>query len=492
MRCIIADDEHLVRFSIQDMLEEIAESSSVWFEGILQVADGKDLVQQVRLHQPDVVFVDIRMPVINGLDAMEQGKKISPSTQWIILTGYAEFDYAKRAVALGALDYLLKPASREDIERVVQLALSHMKDRRALEQVFLEHRLQGLLQDTFSEEYEGASDGMLYTACVAVLDSASGLRDTYLAQHRLMLDLRAWLRTTSQITSVSALVPLDDGNMAFVLASPGQSTLLRDRQLATEYLYTYLLDDNPAHGLTVTVIPLQPCESRLTHLLQQLDQLSSDAYLRLTGSLGEFMDHQQHQRLKLRFQQDRTFLQSLDKLVRDRELEPVPAAQLVRQSRADFERLWDTSGIARYFDIVSGGELPVVGGRMAAEVVLDWLLKDQPENVASENPGRRLVVDKALAILNAHYTQEIGLAQVADMLGITPNYLSSEFNRIMDESFPQYMTRLRMEKAHELLQEGKRTVKEVSGLVGYMSSRHFGKVFKKHFGHVPSEHPFCQ
>jgi len=178
--------------------------------------------------------------------------------------------------------------------------------------------------------------------------------------------------------------------------------------------------------------------------------------------------------------------------VRDRELEPVPAAQLVRQSRADFERLWDTSGIARYFDIVSGGELPVVGGRMAAEVVLDWLLKDQPENVASENPGRRLVVDKALAILNAHYTQEIGLAQVADMLGITPNYLSSEFNRIMDESFPQYMTRLRMEKAHELLQEGKRTVKEVSGLVGYMSSRHFGKVFKKHFGHVPSEHPFCQ
>ena len=199
MKCIIADDEHLVRFSIQDMLEEIAESSSVWFDGILQVADGKDLVQQVRLHQPDVVFVDIRMPLVNGLDAMEQGKKISPATQWIILTGYAEFDYAKRAVALGALDYLLKPASRDDIERVVQLALSHMKDRRALEQVFLEHRLQGLLQDTFSEDSEGSSVGMLYTACVGVLDSPAGLQETYVAQHRLMLDLRAWLRTSHQI-----------------------------------------------------------------------------------------------------------------------------------------------------------------------------------------------------------------------------------------------------------------------------------------------------
>ena len=492
MKCIIADDEHLVRFSIQDMLEEIAESSSVWFDGILQVADGKDLVQQVRLHQPDVVFVDIRMPLVNGLDAMEQGKKISPATQWIILTGYAEFDYAKRAVALGALDYLLKPASRDDIERVVQLALSHMKDRRALEQVFLEHRLQGLLQDTFSEDSEGSSVGMLYTACVGVLDSPAGLQETYAAQHRLLLDLRAWLRSSPQISSVSGLVSLDDGNMAFVLASPIQSILLHDRQSATEYLYSYLTRDASVHGLTVTVIPLRLCETSLTRLLQELDRLSSDSYLRLVGSLGTVMDQREQQRLQEAFLNDRAFLQALDKHMRDRELEPVLAAQWVRQNSADFARLWDTSGIARYFDVVSGGGLPCTGGRMAVELVLAWLLKDHSDAIASENPGRRLVVDKTLAIIHAHYTQEIGLAQVADMLGITPNYLSSEFNRIMGESFPQYMTRLRMEKARGLLQEGSRTVKEVSALVGYMSSRHFGKVFKKHFGHVPSEHPLSR
>jgi len=306
MKCIIADDEHLVRFSIQDMLEEIAESSSVWFDGILQVADGKDLVQQVRLHQPDVVFVDIRMPLVNGLDAMEQGKKLSPATQWIILTGYAEFDYAKRAVALGALDYLLKPASREDIERVVRLALSHMKDRRALEQVFLEHRMQGLLQDTFSEDSEGSSVGMLYTACVGVLDSPAGLQETYKAQHRLMLDLRTWLRSSPQIASISGLVSLDDGNMAFVLASPTQSILLHDRQLATEFLYSLLKSDASVHGLTVTVIPLQLCETNLTRLLQELDRLSSDAYLRLVGSLGGFMDSGQLRRLQEAFLNDRS------------------------------------------------------------------------------------------------------------------------------------------------------------------------------------------
>jgi two-component system response regulator YesN len=170
MKCIIADDEHLVRFSIQDMLEEIADAGLLWFEELRQAVDGQDLLRQVALAQPDLAFVDIRMPGQSGLDAIDLGRRLSPHTQWIILTGYADFDYAKRAVALGALDYLLKPASRADIERVVLLALSNFTDRRAREQLALEHRMLGLLQDTFSEDPELATD-MLYTGLVLVLDT---------------------------------------------------------------------------------------------------------------------------------------------------------------------------------------------------------------------------------------------------------------------------------------------------------------------------------
>jgi len=91
-------------------------------------------------------------------------------------------------------------------------------------------------------------------------------------------------------------------------------------------------------------------------------------------------------------------------------------------------------------------------------------------------------------MLAERFTQEIGLAQVADLLGITPNYLSSEFNRVMGETFSQYVTRLRMKEADALLRSGGLTVKEVASRVGYVSSRHFAALFKKNFGHIPSEH----
>lgn len=87
MKCIIADDERLVRYSIQDMLEEIADAGIVWFDEITQAVNGKDLLNQVRIGQPELVFVDIRMPQLNGLDAIEKGRTLSPHTQWIILTG---------------------------------------------------------------------------------------------------------------------------------------------------------------------------------------------------------------------------------------------------------------------------------------------------------------------------------------------------------------------------------------------------------------------
>ncbi|MCF7946127.1 MAG: response regulator, partial [Spirochaetia bacterium] len=71
MRCIIADDEYLVRFSIQDMLNEISSETDVQTEIIYQAVDGEDLVHAVSELKPDLVFVDIRMPKVNGLDAIK-------------------------------------------------------------------------------------------------------------------------------------------------------------------------------------------------------------------------------------------------------------------------------------------------------------------------------------------------------------------------------------------------------------------------------------
>jgi two-component system response regulator YesN len=489
MKCIIADDEHLVRFSIQDMLEEIADAGLLWFEEISQAVDGQDLLRQVALAQPDLVFVDIRMPRKSGLDAIEQGRRLSPHTQWIILTGYAEFDYAKRAIELGALDYLLKPASHAGIERVVRLALSNVADRRAQEQLALEHRMLGLLQDTFSEDPELSTDS-LYAGLVLVLDTPHDLRKASLLQQRTLHEMRLWLRSVAALSGMAGMAVLDDGNLVCVLFSTAaDSGLLSDCQAVARHLVASASVGTDT-GIARTVFLLDRVESSLTAVLQSLGQLSRDASLRLAVGLGQIVDATSRESLAMDFASERQLLGQLDKAMRNREQEPAALLQVLKQNRPQLEGLWARSSLGNFFAVQSALEIEALDPVAALGAYIAWcasgLLPAIPDH---ESARRRQLVQRALDILAEQYTKEIGLAQVADLLGITPNYLSSEFNRVMGESFSQYVTRLRMKEADALIRAGCLTVKEVASRVGYVSSRHFAVLFKKNFGHIPSEHP---
>lgn len=487
MKCIIADDERLVRYSIQDMLEEIADTGVVWFDEISQVVNGKDLLRQVRVVQPDLVFVDIRMPLLSGLDAIEKGRELSPRTQWIILTGYAEFDYAKRAITLGALDYLLKPASRSDIERMVLLGLSRLADRRGQEQLALEHRILGLLQDTFSEDPESLPD-TAFAGLLLTLDSPLPLKEASVMQKQALQNLRSWLRKNMPSSCTGGVAVLDDGNMICVLSAPGGYELQDVSRLAADYAVTGLARDLSPEA-ACTVFPLGTTGADLTGLLKDLDLVSKDSGFRILGGLGQIVGSGLRESLSADFCRIQPVLSQVDRALRNRELVPEETVQILHRHRAELEQLWSSSNLCRFFEARSGMDLCLLEPGPALDAVIAWSGRSLlPGSSASETTRRRQLVQRALELLAGQYTQEIGLAQLADSMGITPNYLSSEFNRVMGESFSQYVTRLRMNKADELLRQGGITVKEVAAKVGYVSSRHFAALFKKHFGHVPSGH----
>ena len=488
MKCIIADDERLVRYSIQDMLEEIADTGVAWFDEISQVVNGKELLIQVREVQPELVFVDIRMPLLSGLDAMEKGRELSPRTQWIILTGYAEFDYAKRAIALGALDYLLKPASRFDIERIVRLALSRLADRRIQEQFALEHRILGLLQDTFSEDPEMPS-GATYAGLLLTLDSPLSLKDASVLQKQAMQNLRYWLRTSLPSSCTGGVAVLDDGNMICILATYGKGAELEGGVRKTAG-YSLAV---PVQGLSpdavCTVFHTKDAGADLTGLLKDLNLVSKDSSLRILDGLGQIIDTGLQESLADGFCQVQFVLSQVDRAIRNRELVPEDMIQVLRRYRSELEPLWNSSELRRFFEIRSALNLCQLEPGPALDACIAWAAGGLlPGSSANETARRRQLVQRALDLLAEQYTREIGLTQLADAMGITPNYLSSEFNRVMGESFSQYVTRLRMKKADELMRQGGLTVKEVAARVGYVSSRHFAALFKKHFGHVPSEH----
>lgn len=113
MNIILADDERLPRLGLKSMIEELFPNQHTFIE----ITNGEELLSYVEQQTPDVIFLDIHMPKLSGLEAFSQFYQ--KNIPVVMLTGYAEFSYAKEALKYGAIDYLLKPAGLEEIKRVM-------------------------------------------------------------------------------------------------------------------------------------------------------------------------------------------------------------------------------------------------------------------------------------------------------------------------------------------------------------------------------------
>lgn len=122
---LIVDDEELIRKGIRARLEYL----EISFSQIYEASSGSEALQILRACRVDIVVTDIRMPQMSGLELMEEGQKLQEGISYIVLSGYAEFEYAKRALELGAKAYLLKPLSNEELKREFeQLFVAMEKD----------------------------------------------------------------------------------------------------------------------------------------------------------------------------------------------------------------------------------------------------------------------------------------------------------------------------------------------------------------------------
>lgn len=134
LRVIIADDESIIRLDLKKMLEAMGH------EVIGEAADGQKATELVRALKPDVVLLDIKMPVMDGLDAAKliAEEKLAPV---VLLTAYSQKDLIERAKDAGVFAYLIKPFKESDLLPAIEIAIS-----RYLEMQDLESQL-GDLQD---------------------------------------------------------------------------------------------------------------------------------------------------------------------------------------------------------------------------------------------------------------------------------------------------------------------------------------------------------
>ncbi|HUX21080.1 MAG TPA: response regulator, partial [Spirochaetia bacterium] len=114
-KVLIVDDEEIVREGIEHTIEW----SELGFELSGSYANGVEAADAVALARPDVVITDICMPFCDGLDLTEHISERYPEMKVILLSGFDEFEYAQRAIRLGAYDYVLKPITADELRSLL-------------------------------------------------------------------------------------------------------------------------------------------------------------------------------------------------------------------------------------------------------------------------------------------------------------------------------------------------------------------------------------
>lgn len=176
LKVLLVDDEPFILQGLKILIDWEQEG----FEVVKTAANGEEALEYLRGEQVDLIIADIKMPVVTGLELLEKirGEKISDA-HFVILSGYADFEYARKAIRYDCTDYILKPVDREELLKVLNKVQvlrradnQKKQSNREMEQAYLSRHLIALIQGKFDSvnlEYvkshmDGAS-GIRYTVC---------------------------------------------------------------------------------------------------------------------------------------------------------------------------------------------------------------------------------------------------------------------------------------------------------------------------------------
>ncbi|MFC0329570.1 response regulator [Paenibacillus sepulcri] len=529
---IIDDERHV----LQGMKRVIPwdELNAQWAGEALNGEDGLDLIRET---QPDIVITDIYMPVMNGLDMMEQLRKEGFNGKIIILSGYSDFEHARQALRHNVSDYVSKPISVPTLKSIIGKVIQELveEEEKRVRQGELEHKL--MLYEPFIEKE------WVRSAAVGTLDSSyqngSHLPQPYLywleSNHATLgIDLVRDVRASELSLSDWNLFRFAISNIACEVAGK----VFPHMEYTELHSTRALIIVHPGAGSPEQV------EKKLEELgLKLIDSIK--LYLKLVirvgigGVKGAWVKipdstEEAFRAIDLR---DRRVVPAYDlfayrQKIREQEsvvLFPVKfsykLASAIKASKeaeahqlvADYiGKLEKQGGMTQDYIQMLGSELWGIFTYCLYEagLVLDDLFANdqiakelfgltRPEQLAEwlttkisvicsnrqwkGSSKHRQVVDFMTHFIHEHYAEEVTLAELSDKVFISRNHLSIIFKNMTGETFNNYLTRVRIEKARELLLEQNLMVYEVAERVGYKNVPYFSTLFKKITGMNPTE-----
>lgn len=460
MKVLIADDERLVRLGIKTMLEELYPGMFEFFEA----CSGTELVG-LSNQKPDVAFVDIKMPNLDGIEAIAQSKRNSPDTVWFLLTGFSEFEYAQKAIELGISEYILKPISPDKLSEVMGKALSSLW----LKRVEMNQRLKTELMLSLggietNQAFSFGPDGHAgFAAFMFLLD---GKPEAMIIALEAAFETGPW-------NCLHAYLFLQGSELCYIVHGPPAALnkafgIVKDGVLTLGAKVVY---DDEIPGFQGVA---QACQR-----MEALSRLRTVLNLPPVIPVGELVRLSRQNELQAAAQQVESLCLAFLEKDKQAYKESIGALQAL---------VWNNKLAGLHFQTLTAHLQAALGIQLYSKK-----LADLPRELAGnmDRIGQTRKQDIALQMkeyVRSHCGEDISITVFAELFGITPNYLSKLFHQSTGQKFSDYLTGERVAAAKRmLLNDRDITVREVAEAVGYFSPRHFSKVFYKITGQNPSD-----
>jgi two-component system, response regulator YesN len=528
LKVILADDEQIIREGLRDNID--------WVKLGMEVAgmaeDGQQALELSRELKPDIIITDIRMPFMSGLEFISVMKKEQPETLIIFISGHDEFEYASKAIKLGAYDYILKPIELDYLTGLLQKAGDKLEEsgNRKNRMKDLEEKLSAtkplLLEKLFKDVMFGNSGNLAEQLreigidpanheCVAAIINADNFGD-------IVCDFSG-----EEIDALDALLQkiLDEELRSFPHAMHfswrekcekaifffGEKGELEPKILQSLKNINHAAESETRLLFNVAAGSVHPSDDIHKSFREACSALN---YGLITGNPG-FIEYQNIVRKT-------DLLADLDNLSDSDILAAIEAGDTPRlihiagilsqksmQIGINECRIMQISALRVFFaamnaiseigylaDEVLEKPLTVYQNIMACKTVMDVeavLNTTLVQIVGFLNMKRtgkmEAIVKKARRYIDENFTvSELSLDMVSEKVSTSPCYLSTLFRKETGKTFKDYLTELRIAKAKEYLEKTDMKSYEICYKTGYENPTYFSTLFKKLTGFSPSEY----
>jgi two-component system response regulator YesN len=514
-KILVVDDERLLRQGLIHLTNWTEHGYIITGEA----ANGVEALQFIKTSRPDIVITDIVMPVMNGIDLIKKLRESGDNLPVIIVSSYSEFQYVREALQLGAVDYLLKqeidPGS---LLQVIEKARSQAEQNRNASNIPLPDE-EYLEQFFLSLLTSDAMDKATFFANLAKHGFALHDEDLQLIlfcpeqppawpdwkSNRLPATLKKVIMECFQ-PGLTPFIFFSNERVIILLLN---TSIANDTQVDTACIQAVNQIRSAGNGSYVAVLSeaYSGIEQTRNIYLKNLPVAQFRFYdqsQRLFKSIGyhgkidvPVTDYQQLAALLEKFDFDGLYNYTSDyinsSLIKRRYFDPYNIKKMLVEV---FNYLLFYLGeLGLEMTEVKDNRFQYIKAIENAQSLPELLqsfknITDMAANIRHKTGLKKYseLVTGVMEYIKANYQAEISLATAASHLHVNKNYLCDLFKQQTGENISDYLIKIRLEKAKEILKTGHQSVSSVGEQVGYPNPSYFVQLFKKHLGMTPLEY----